>query len=83
MRSGAGVQVGGGDCGSCDEDCVPAGGGGALPGRGPGCGGGARGAGTCEGGPAGAGAGACDGGRLAPAAKTSCPSCDPWSSCCR
>lgn len=83
MTSGVGVQVGGGDCGNCDEDCVPAGGGGALPGRGLGCGGGVHGAGTYEEEPAGAGAGACDDGCLAPAVKTSCPSCDPWSSCCR
>lgn len=84
VRSGVGAQGVGGDCGSFDGGCVPAGGG-VHPGRGPGCGGGGRGAGTREEGLAGAGVGAsaCDGGRLAPAGMTSSPSCGPWSSCCR
>lgn len=84
MRSGVGAPDGGGDCGSCDGGCVPAGDG-VHPGCGPGCGGDGRGAGTRGEGLAGAGAGvsACDGGCLAPAAMTSSPSCVPWSSCCR
>jgi len=84
VRSGVGAQDGGGDCESCDGDCVPVGDG-VRPGRGPGCGGGVRGAGTHGEGLAGAGAGvsACDDDRLAPAVTTSSPSCGPWSSCCR
>lgn len=84
VRSGVGARDGGGDCGSCDGGCVPAGGR-VHPGRGSGCGGGDRGAGTRGEGLAGAGAGvsACDGGCLAPVVMTSFPSCGPWSSCCR
>lgn len=84
VRSGVGARDEDGDCGSCDGGCVPVGGG-VHPARGPGCGGGVRGAGTRGEGLAGAGVGvtACDGGRFAPAARTSSPSCGPWSSCCR
>lgn len=82
--SGVGARAEGEDCGSCDEGCVPVGGG-VCPARGPGCGGGVRGAGTCGEvlGGAGAGASACDDGCPAPALLTSSPSCGPWSSCCR
>lgn len=82
VRSGVGARDGGGDCGSCDGGCVPAGGG-DHSGHGPGYGGGGCGAGTHEEGLEGAGVGACDGGCLAPAAMTSSPSCGPWNSCCR
>lgn len=83
-RSGVGARDEGGGCGSCDGDCVPADDG-VHPDRGPGCGGGARGAGMRAEGLAGAGvdASACDGECLAPAVMTSSPSCGPWSSCCR
>lgn len=83
-KSGVGARDGGGDCENCDGGCVPAGGG-VRPDRGPGCGGGVRGAGTRVEELAGAGEGvnACDGGHLALAVMTSSPSCDPWSSCCR
>lgn len=82
--SDVGAQDEDGGCGSCDGDCVPAGDG-VHPERGPGCGGGVRGAGMRAEGLAGAGAGAsaCDGERLGPAVMTSSPSCGPWSSCCR
>lgn len=76
MTSGVGAQAGGEDCGSCDEGCVPAGGGVRL-GRGSGCGGGVHGAGTCGEALAGAGVGACDDGCPAPALLTSSPSCGP------
>lgn len=84
VRSGVGDQDGGGDCGSCGGGCVPVGGG-VHPVRGHGCGGDGRGGGTRGEGLAGAGArvSACDGGRLAPAVRTSFPSCGPWSSCFR
>lgn len=84
VSSGVDDRDGGGDYGSCDGDCVPAGGG-VHPGHGPGYGGDGCGAGTRGEGLAGAGAGvsACDGGRPAPAAMTSSPSCGPWNSCFR
>lgn len=84
--SDVGAQDEDGGCGSCDGDCVPAGDG-VHPERGPGCGGGVRGAGMraeeLAGAGAGASASACDGERLGPAVMTSSPSCGPWSSCCR